>query len=83
MTFREMVEKITISCDIDIRTKDDDPVCKCHSNSIGVEPYLDAEVVGWYPSQTGSLLSVRGFEVQLNLGGDEDVNPSDNDETGN
>lgn len=83
MTFRDMVEKITLDCDIEIRTQEDDPVCKCRSNSIGIEPYLDAEVIGWYPSQMGSIICVRGFVVQLNLGGNDDVSTSDNDETGN
>ena len=62
MIFKEMVELLRINCGVEIRDESNCNVCFCESNSRGIEPYLDKEVVEWF------VASSNTFCVGLNLG---------------
>ena len=53
MTLKDMLNVLRIPCIIKIRDLDNDPICNCGSDSKGVYPYLDLEVVQWFVYDLG------------------------------
>lgn len=45
MTLKDMIDKLRIPCWIKIRDSESYPICDCESDSHGVIPYLDLEIV--------------------------------------
>lgn len=48
MTLKDMIDKLRIPCRIKIRDSESYPICDCESDSRGVIPYLDLEIVEWF-----------------------------------
>lgn len=48
MKLKDMINKLRIPCQIKIRDSENNSICDCESNSKGVIPYLDLEVVEWF-----------------------------------
>ena len=48
MTLKDMVDKLRIPCWIKIRDSESYHICDCESDSRGVIPYLDLEIVEWF-----------------------------------
>ena len=45
-----MLHILRIECTISIRDRDNIGICTCTTNSKGVDPYINCEVVEWFPS---------------------------------
>lgn len=50
MTLGEMISKLRFSTELEIRNKHNEKVCELNTASYGIEPYLDIEVVEWFPN---------------------------------
>ena len=48
MLFGEMINKLRTNTTFEIRDEDNNKICIVESNSKGVNPYLDCEVVQWF-----------------------------------
>lgn len=50
MRLGDMLHTLRIECTIAIRDKDNIEICTCNTNSKGIDPYVNCEVVEWYPA---------------------------------
>ena len=64
MKFRDMLETLRTEGVVEIRDQDNIGVCVCNTDSKGVEPYTDLEVVEWFVFATSPLNS-KSFCVLL------------------
>lgn len=49
MKLSDVLNNLRIDCTIEIRDKDNMEICTCDTNSKGVDPYINCEVVEWFP----------------------------------
>lgn len=49
MKLSDVLNNLRIDCTIEIRDKDNNGICTCITNSKGVDPYINCEVVEWFP----------------------------------
>lgn len=66
MKFGDMLHTLRTRCKIEIRDKENTGVCICQSDSKGVDPYINYDVVEWFPA-TDSTLCVGDLVVILDL----------------
>ena len=52
MKVAEMIERLGRAVDIEFRDSNDKYICDTKSISKGVEPYLEHNVLKWYPGMT-------------------------------
>lgn len=48
MTLKDMVEKLRKKEIVEIRDRDNYIICTCHTNSKGIQPYLENEILEWF-----------------------------------
>ncbi len=48
MTLKDMVEKLRKSEVVEIRDHDNYLICTCHTDSKGIQPYLENEISEWF-----------------------------------
>lgn len=72
MKLREMIEtlKVTINERVEIRDADNCEICNVPVATSGLNPYLDCDVVSWFPH--GAPGRDATFTVLLNIGGEEE-----------
>ena len=63
MKLKELIDTLLSDCNIAIRDENNENICTTRSNSKGVIPYLNKEVIKWFPS--GTLLNPADFTVTL------------------
>lgn len=49
MTLNDMIKFLRKTCDIEIRDHDNYRICETSSDSKGVIPYLNYEIIEWFP----------------------------------
>ena len=49
MTLKDMIDKLRLASLIEIRDRDNFRICITASNAKGVIPYLDYDVIEWFP----------------------------------
>ena len=49
MKFSDMLDRLRIHTYVTIRDNENMEVCKCKTDSKGVEPYIDYDVIEWFP----------------------------------
>lgn len=67
MKFNEMIARLRLPAEIEIRNKHNERICECMSDSMGVKPYLDIDVLEWFPNSINS----RGTHFTVFLDVDE------------
>lgn len=55
MRLKDMLNTLRRSCTVRIRDLDNNAICICDSNSKGVDPYLDLDVVEWFVYDLGGV----------------------------
>lgn len=63
MKFKEMTDTLTQGYSVAIRDEENENVCSARTDSKGIIPYLDKDVIKWFPD--GSVLNPASFTVQL------------------
>lgn len=63
MKFKEMIDTISQGYYVAIRDEENETVCSTRTDSKGIIPYLDKDVIKWFPD--GSMLNPASFTVQL------------------
>lgn len=53
MTVREYILKLETVELIDVRDKEYKPICLAYSDTKGLDPYMDKEVINWYKATNG------------------------------
>lgn len=53
MKLKDMVEKLRKSEIVEIRDHDNYPICTCCTDSKGIQPYLDNEILEWFVFSDG------------------------------
>lgn len=48
MKLKEMIDLVGIPCFVKLRNSDNEPICDFDSNSKGILPYADLEIVEWF-----------------------------------
>ena len=49
MRLGDILRILRFEINIEIRDKDNNSICICNTNSKGVDPYVNYEVVNWFP----------------------------------
>lgn len=49
MTLSEMINRLKLNCAIEIRDFENIMICKTGSDRKGITPYLNYDVVSWFP----------------------------------
>lgn len=72
MKFKEMIETLrtTVYERVEIRNSDNCEICNVPAAASGLNPYLDCDVVSWFPC--GAPGKNATFTVLLNIGGEEE-----------
>lgn len=52
MKVAELIERLSRTVDIKFRDSKDKYICDTRSTSKGIEPYLEYDVLKWYPAMT-------------------------------
>ncbi len=65
MKVREMIDGLKFPCKMAIENADEQMICLTVSNSEGIEPYLDREVLEWY--LPNPITSIRDADIILIL----------------
>jgi hypothetical protein len=63
MKFKEMTDTLTQGYSVAIRDEENENVCNTRTDSKGIIPYLDKDVIKWFPS--GTIVNQADFTVQL------------------
>ena len=63
MKFKEMIDTLTQDYSVLIRDEENENVCSTRTDSKGIIPYLDKDVINWFPD--GTMLNPASFTVQL------------------
>lgn len=63
MKFKEMTDTLSQGYSVAIRDEENENVCSTRTDSKGIIPYLDKDVIKWFPD--GSMLNPASFTVQL------------------
>ena len=58
MKLGDMLHILRIACWIGIVDKDNRKICECYSDSKGVDPYINCEVVEWFPTDNSTAADV-------------------------
>lgn len=72
MKFKEMIEtlKTAVNERVEIRNSDNCEICNVPVATSGLNPYLDCDVVSWFPS--GAPGRNATFTVLLDIGGEKE-----------
>lgn len=63
MKFKEMIDTLTQGYSVTIRDEENEIICKTRTDSKGIIPYIDKDVIKWFPADT--MLNPASFTVQL------------------
>ena len=63
MKFKEMIDTLPQGYSVSIRDEENENVCSTRTDSKGIIPYLDKDVIKWFPD--GTMLNPASFAVQL------------------
>lgn len=63
MKFKEMIDTLSQGYTVAIRDEENENVCNTRTDSKGIIPYLDKDVIKWFPD--GTMLNPASFTVQL------------------
>lgn len=63
MKFKEMIDTLNQCYTVAIRDEENENVCNTRTDSKGIIPYLDKDVIKWFPD--GTILNPASFTVQL------------------
>lgn len=63
MKFKEMIDTLNQGYTVAIRDEENENVCNTRTDSKGIIPYLDKDVIMWFPD--GTIYNPAKFTVQL------------------
>ena len=63
MKFKEMIDTLSQGYTVSIRDEENENVCNTRTNSKGIIPYLDKDVIKWFPD--GTMSNPASFTVML------------------
>ena len=72
MRLGDMTYSLRIPCLIEIRDKDNTKICTCGTDSKGIDPYVNYEVVEWFPNIFGET-DYNCLTVLIDLEDTDDV----------
>ena len=58
MTVKEFILKFECTQLIDVRDKAYNPICLAYSDTKGLDPYMDKEVINWYKATNGGQVDM-------------------------
>ena len=65
MKLGDILHILRFECTIGIRDKDNVGICTCDTNSKGVNPYVNCEVIEWFPCVNDSTSTDAVFLIDL------------------
>lgn len=63
MKFKEMIDTLSQGYSVAIRDEENENVCNTRTNLKGIIPYLDKDVIEWFPD--GTMSNPASFTVML------------------